>query len=465
MLQRIQPKNFRPENAMSHVHPTQFFRLQGDLMTRSRVFVLESRTGKERKMSRADPVPIFSFRYMGILKLPIIYFAIVLSAFYPLPELSAMVYPPALLTDITLRSVTFFKTKTALKTMRAVSKVRLGIVIICICLLAVPAMAAGAYTTIPQGGTVYIGEQGLDVTAAMGSDSSIGWWASGAAIATSSPDSQMPITSPSNFYVSSSAFGQYIGTWYRLNAQGKPDGIAFNVADPSLAIRVIDTTVSIDVTNKWIPRGDQAAFIIDSNLAPIFSRGSSTTEGITLYVQSPTGGTYSALLDSSGAAHQLGNIVINNPSYQPLWTWDTGNSQYITGTYTVWAECDVNSMYDNYGIPGKTISQKTSLLDQEQNPLISVNVPTTVTTTQGNTVQIPLSLSPTPQSTAVPTTIPTITPGTPVPVITTPSATVSSVATISLPVETTTARSPGFGALLTLVSIGSLAIIALKNQH
>ncbi|WP_424400574.1 hypothetical protein, partial [Methanoregula sp.] len=77
-----------------------------------------------------------------------------------------MVYPPALLTNITLRSVTFFKTKAALKTMRAVSKVRLGIVLICLCLLAVPAMAAGAYTTIHQGGTVYIGEQGLDVTAA-----------------------------------------------------------------------------------------------------------------------------------------------------------------------------------------------------------------------------------------------------------------------------------------------------------
>ncbi len=349
--------------------------------------------------------------------------------------------------------------------MRAESKVRIGIVLICLCLLAGPAMA-GAYTSIQQGGTIYIGEQGLNVTAALGGDTAIGWWASGAGIATSSPDSQMQVTSPSNFYVASSAFGQYVGTWYRLNSQGKPDGIAFVVADPSLAIRVIDTTVNIDVTNKWIPRGDQAVFIIDSNLAPIFSRGSSTTEGITIYVQAPSGGTYSAILDSSGAAHQLGNIELYNPSYQPpLLTWDTGNSQYVTGTYTIWAKCDINNMYDNYGIPGKTISQQTSLLDQEQNPLISVSVPTTVATTQGSSVQIASSLSPTTQSTAVPTILPTITPSIPAPVVTTTSATVSSVATPPLPVETTTARSPGFGAFLTLVSIGSLAIIVLKNQH
>ena len=42
-------------------------------------------------------------------------------------------------------------------------------------------------------------------------------------------------------------------------------------------------------------------------------------------------------------------------------------------------------MYDNYGVTGKTISQQTSLLDQEQNPLISVNVPTTNPTSQAIT--------------------------------------------------------------------------------
>ena len=62
--------------------------------------------------------------------------------------------------------------------------------------------------------------------------------------------------------------------------------------------------------------------------------------------------------------------------------WDTGNSLYPVGSYTIWAECDANSMKDNYDVTGKTISEQTSLLDQDQNPLISVNVPTTSPTTQ-----------------------------------------------------------------------------------
>ena len=72
----------------------------------------------------------------------------------------------------------FLRLKTALNTMLTESKARIGIVLICMCLIVVPAMAAGAYTTIPQGGTVFIGEQGLDVTTAMGGDTAIGWWAS-----------------------------------------------------------------------------------------------------------------------------------------------------------------------------------------------------------------------------------------------------------------------------------------------
>ena len=67
------------------------------------------------------------------------------------------------------------------------TRIRLGMVFVCISLLAVPVMA-GAYTIIQQGGTVFIGEQGLNVAAALGNDTSVGWWASGAAIPTSSPE-------------------------------------------------------------------------------------------------------------------------------------------------------------------------------------------------------------------------------------------------------------------------------------
>jgi len=337
--------------------------------------------------------------------------------------------------------------------------------IICLflCLLVILPVTAG-YTTIQQGNTVFIGEQGLDVSGALGSDSAIGWWASGAAIATSSPSTQIQVTSPSNFYVSPSAFGSYTGSWYRLTAQGKPDGVAFLVADPTLAIRVIDTTVNVDETNNWVSRGDQVAFRIDTNLNPIFSRVGSSPDGVTIRVQSPQGGTYSALVDSSGTAHPIENLVVSTPSYETGSIWDTGNPLYSAGTYAIWAECNVNSMKDNYEVTGKTISQQTRLLDQDQNPLISVNVPTTNPTTPIATTS-PIK-KPTAFTTTVITTIPVTYPITTIPTVvatTVPTSNVSSALTL---VETTPTKSPGFGAVLTLVSVFALAtVIVLKKQH
>jgi hypothetical protein len=329
-------------------------------------------------------------------------------------------------------------------------------------LMIVPGMAAGL-NVILQGNTVFLGEQGLDITSAMQGYTQIGWWASGAAIATSSPDAQMVISSPANFFVVPSQFSSYTGSWYRLTAQGKPDGVAFIVADPTLDIRVIDTTVNVDETNSWVSRGDQVAFRIDTNLNQIFSRGSSNSEGVTIRVQSPSGGTYSALVDSSGTPHSLENLVVSTPSYETGSIWDTGNSQYSTGSYTIWAECNVNGMKDNYGIAGKTISQQTRLLDQDQNPLISVNVPTTSPTTQIATTST--TQKPTRSSTTVITTIPATAHITTIPPITSTTVPVPSVTTAPTTVETTPTKSAGFGTVLALVSVCALAaVIILKKQ-
>ena len=181
---------------------------------------------------------------------------------------------------------------------------------------------------------------------------------------------------PLNFYISPSAFGQYTGPWYRLNVARETGW----TLPSSLRIpfwrsgKWIQRSMLMRL-NRWVSRGDQVSFRIDTNLNPIFSRGTSSSEGITIRVQSPDGGTYSALIDSSGTPHPIENLAVSTPSYETGPIWDTGNSRYFTGTYTIWAECNVNSMKDNYGLAGKTISQQTSLLDQDQNPLISLNVP------------------------------------------------------------------------------------------
>jgi len=332
----------------------------------------------------------------------------------------------------------------------------------CLLLLMVVPVTAG-YTTITQGGTVFLGEQGLDVSAAVGSDSAIGWWASGAAIATTSPEAQVVVTTPTNFDITPSAFGSYTGTWYRLNAQGKADGQAFVVTDPYLNLRVMDTTVSVDVTNnKWVYRGDQVSFRVETNLNPIFSRGGAS-DGITIKVQAPDGGTYSALIDSSGTAHSIENLAVTSSTYETGPIWDTGNSMYPSGSYSIWAECNVNRMKDNYEVTGKTVSSQISMLDQEQNPLISVSVPTTSATTRiatTVTTQKPVTTK------TVITTIPATSHITTTPPVTITTVPVQTVATTLTTVETTPTKSAGFGTVLALMSICALvAVIILKKQQ
>ena len=251
----------------------------------------------------------------------------------------------------------------------------------------------------------------------MNGDSQIGWWASGAAIATSSPDYTVSISNPTNFYISPTDFGSHQGSWYRFSALSRANGTAFIVADPFLNLRVEDSTVNVDVTDKWVPSGDDIKFSIETNLVQIMQRTGVNSVPVTVYVQSPTGGTFNALLDSTGNANSIADIPVTTNPFSPSFSWNTGKRDtYPPGTYYIWAECDVNSMKDNYGQIGKTISQQVSLLNQDQNPLIANSgyitnpttqitiLPTQITTTFASPA---FTSSPTTQLVSTSTTTPT----------------------------------------------------------
>jgi hypothetical protein len=121
--------------------------------------------------------------------------------------------------------------------------------------------ATAAINTIQQGNVVFIGEQGLDVSAAMGPDTKIGWWASAADIATTSPTQSVDMAGRiTDFIVNPSEFEGYTGNWYRLNSAGRADGVAFLVADPQLTVTYDDTTVDVNPALHWVPSGDDIRF-------------------------------------------------------------------------------------------------------------------------------------------------------------------------------------------------------------
>ncbi|MDO8873892.1 MAG: DUF3821 domain-containing protein [Methanoregula sp.] len=320
-----------------------------------------------------------------------------------------------------------------------------------------------AFNIIRPGETVFIGEQGLDITLAMEGDTQIGWWASGASIMDSSPTSgSVSVSNPTSFSISR---GTNTGVWYHINPSDKANGTAFNVADPQLSIIVEDTTVNVDVTDKWVPTDDELRFRIDSNLVPISQRTGVTAVPIsfpiTIKVQSPDGAVYTSLISKSGTKSIVDYPVTTTPQYTDS-IWGTSyRDTYPPGTYTIWAECNVNSMKDYYDVAGKTISRKVSLLNQDQNPLIAnkgyVTNPSTQITLVPTTKIITIA------TTTAPTTLKTPPPTTAVPTVL-PETTVETVMpTTSLPTPTPT-KSPGFEASIVVVAMIIGVVFLFKKQ-
>jgi cell division septation protein DedD len=330
------------------------------------------------------------------------------------------------------------------------------VVLVCVILFCAGPVNA-AITSISQGNTVFIGEEGLDISAAMGPATQIGWWAPAAEISTTSPGKTIVLTGRiTNFIVTPSEFSGYTGNWYRLNNQGKLDGFAFVVADPQIEIKAEDTTIGVNPPNNWIPTGDDIQFRIDSNLAQMaFQRGSPPP--VTIHVQSPGGAEYSALYDANGIPTSIIDIPVTSTPYVTGPIWNMGNpGLYPYGTYTYWAESNVNHMNDNYNVEGKTISKKSPLLNQGANPLIS-----TATTITAPNTQIPTQV--TTQATTPARTM--ITPQTTVStVVQTPPPTPSPTTSATLIPSPSQTQAPGFGVPLAISAILFGLIVFLKKE-
>lgn len=320
----------------------------------------------------------------------------------------------------------------------------LAILVICYLVVHVGALI----NQIPVGGTAYVGEQGLDIHLSVpAAGTQIGWWSIGSAF-TNAPDYPMTVTDPLNFVIDPTVFGSRTGNWYVL--PGKT--LAFNVQDPQLAaIKVEDTTVSQDITpNGWIYRGDEARFRIESNLAEFTQRGIPGAP-VTIKVQGPSGGVYSALINKQGITTPLAVDVSTTPFYTGT-VWDTLNPAYAPGQYTIWAECNANRMKDNYDVVGKTESPPISILVREQNPLISVNVPTTNPTIIATTVP-----------TKKPTTI--VVTNTPISIETTTAPSlVTTQQTVQPSVTPTPTRAPGFSGMFGIIAIIVVCALYLAKR-
>jgi hypothetical protein len=309
----------------------------------------------------------------------------------------------------------------------------LGVILLLV-ILSAPACLA-AENTISLAGTVFLGEQGLDITATgVTSGSQIVWYGPGGSIS-SVPAATLTVDNPSDFYISPVLFGDRTGPWFIASGNSP----AFYVQDPLIEIRVIDETRSFQITKDvtWIPKGDVIGFRIDTNVYEIAKRSGSPGAPVTIRIRGPGGIEYSSV-----DGYQLEDIMISGSPFQTGGVWFTGD--YESGTYTVWAESTGNDMNLNYKREGKTVTAPVEFLIQSTNPLITPE-PTTRVTTVSTTMPL------TTLETEVPTTIVTESPAT------------TEVTEIPTTLPTTTA--PGFGPVLSLTALacGILVMVVRKR--
>ncbi|HII98396.1 MAG TPA: PQQ-binding-like beta-propeller repeat protein [Methanoregula sp.] len=252
-------------------------------------------------------------------------------------------------------------------------------------------------TIIGQGATIFIGEQGLNITHALNQANaapdidgvpaltSIGWWPSAALVGTTAPARTVDVSvTYASLLVDPANFVGYTGGWYLLDAGGMAANAThpvFSAMDPMLDLRVWDYDHAADVTGTSVSSGTRLGFRIDTNMYAAVdaihrSPLNPSTDGfINLIVKNESATILTALYNEStsedpevaGPTTILKNYVNVQPYFwgsSGTYSWktnatDNGIALYPDGTYTVQAESTLNHMKDNYKNAGADYTGKT----------------------------------------------------------------------------------------------------------
>ncbi len=270
----------------------------------------------------------------------------------------------------------------------------------------------------------------LDSTLPTG-NTTIGWWASAASIQSTTPSQTVALASNyESFTVSPSTFVGYTGVWYLVNPAS---GMAFwntgtssaipviNVQDPSLTLGIWDFDQSVDVSGLSVIQGEHLGFRIGTNLQSVYTNRYPTPLAATgnngyvdIKVMPASGTTLTALYNDTGVFTalltqqnistspytwgQTGALATSAQLGQFNWSgkaassnvWGTGATNpstnqffYPAGTYSVYAESDLNNMKNNYmnggaAYTGKTITSTVTVTLVSASVKLEANMDTVV---------------------------------------------------------------------------------------
>lgn len=236
--------------------------------------------------------------------------------------------------------------------------------IVILILLTGAGLVQGDIRSVPPGGTVFIGEEQLDITGTgIGPGTQIAWWAPGTSLI-ETPADVIIVSDPTQFSVLSSSFSGKEGIWYSVGEKTP----VFHVKKPRLRLKISDTTSVFDATGKWIPRGNIASFQIETNLYELRSRARVEGAPVDIRIRTPLGGELSAVSGPTGP-FSLTGIPVHSALYDTGGVWYTRDAD--SGTYVLQAECTANRLNTNNPQSGAGVSEEITVLIQDVNPLIT----------------------------------------------------------------------------------------------
>jgi hypothetical protein len=237
-------------------------------------------------------------------------------------------------------------------------------------ILLVCSPAAATTKKIASGATVFVGESDLDITAAMKTCHTIGWWPTDNTSAPAARNVTVKQLNEANglathFNLSPQVFDGYTGNWYCEDI--KPAFLIFTVADPQLSIKAWDLDNNADVTGQAVPISANVTYLVETNLFAALGYYNRTdltpADGFfTVVLTDPSGKKISTIYtDSDGAANREilsfdSSPFITTPSYfgKSMAGWNhrsrnvRGDYIYPAGTYTFTITQDLNKMKEAY---------------------------------------------------------------------------------------------------------------------
>ncbi len=271
-----------------------------------------------------------------------------------------------------------------------------------IAVLATAMPVSAQLNVVPVNGTVLLGEEGLNVTTAVGTGTPyIAWWDSTSSF-DNTADRVIDLSGYvlTNFNIDDDPASQFVGTegkgfWWKLSSPGQtnPTEPAFQVVAPQTVLKIRNLgiegqTINTDVTGSIVLIGNVLDFeLSQSTLHYIYLRGEGPGENFNckIVVRSPYGVTYSKLWVPTDPTPSQRDLTYLNVNSTP-WYWSSGDGAasfkdwgwktdaidpvtdfpvYRPGEYQVTVECNQN----NLAFTGTT---RTVILEEEQ-PTIAVD--------------------------------------------------------------------------------------------